>query len=60
MRQDSASEPNRKSRNQPKVHVTRDGHRYVDPDDMFDDPAVRKRLEQADKIAVRLGIKASG
>lgn len=53
-------EPDQKGRREPKIHVTREGHRYVDPDEMFDDPSVRERLKQANVVAARLGIKGSG
>ena len=48
---------NRDAPSEPHIHVTAKGRRYVKPDDMFDDPAVRDRLKKANDVATRLGIK---
>ena len=49
--------PNPTPSSEPKIRVTSGGRRYVEPNDMFNDPAVRYRLRTANRIATELGIK---
>ena len=49
--------PNAPPPSEPRIRVTSSGRRYVEPNDMFNDPVVRDRLRKADGLATELGIK---
>ena len=51
----------RSSENGPgrRIYVGTKGHRYVKPEELLKDPNVKRRLESADRLASRLGLKGS-
>lgn len=42
-----------------RIYVGAKGHRYVKPEELLKDPKVKRRLESADRLACRLGLKGS-
>ena len=40
-----------------RIYVGANGHRYVKPEELLRDPNVKRRLERADELACRLGLK---
>ncbi len=40
-----------------RIYVGEKGHRYVKAEELLRDPNVRRRLESADRLANRLGLK---
>jgi len=40
-----------------KIYLTENGHRYIKIEELFNDPVVKKRLESADRLAQKLGLK---
>lgn len=40
-----------------RIYVGAKGHRYVKPEELLRDPNVKRRLERADQLASRLGLK---
>lgn len=40
-----------------RIYVGDKGHRYVKPDELLRDPKVRHRLDRADRLASKLGLK---
>ena len=42
-----------------RIYVGAKGHRYVKAEELLGDPLVQRRLEQADHLASRLGLKGN-
>ena len=40
-----------------RIYVGAKGHRYVNAEELLRDPNVKRRLERADRLASRLGLK---
>ena len=51
------AERNREQGSERRIYVGSKGHRYVKPDELLRDPKVKRRLESADRLADRLGLK---
>ena len=48
---------NRENRSERRIYVGARGHRYVKAEELWRDPNVKHRLERADHLACRLGLK---